>query len=70
MLVNNSKSSRVISDGERRKGPSKFTRIKGWSIITGWGGGGGALQNGEIADLKLFLPPPLFTYSGTHPIEL
>ena len=37
MLIKDSQSSHVISDGERRKRPSKFTIIRVWSLMKGWG---------------------------------
>ena len=47
----------IISVGELKKGNVLIMHIKGirdWSLITGSGG----LQNGKIAGLKLFAPPP------------
>ena len=37
ILVISLQSSCFISDGERRKRLSKLTRIRVWSVMTGWG---------------------------------
>ena len=52
MLIINSQSSHVISDGERRKRPSKFTIIRDWSLMK---------RRGSSVDLlsrQAVYPPP------------